>query len=332
MTTGRPASSSRSGTGAAPSPRSISGRCPDPASAPLVWGATPRCGRGGPGRVWWPSGPGWRDVSSGSTRAHHDRVATEEPRLRQAKLAALAEFAAGAGHELNNPLAVIVGRAQLLLVRETDPGAVRSLRAILTQAQRAHRILRDLMYVARPPEPRPRFCQPEEIVRNCLRDLRDGADERGVRLLAEVRGPELKVWADPDALRHVAEVLLRNALEATPKGGTVQVTTTTIPSAAGAAEALSWVVQDNGRGLSAADGLHLFDPFYCGRPGGPGARPRPSPRRPDRRAGRRRDPLACCPRPGDDLPRPHAAGRAAAGSRRAWWDVAALTEGRSAAN
>ena len=147
---------------------------------------------------------------------------------------------------------------------------IRSLRAILTQAQRAHRIVRDLMYVARPPEPRPRFCQPEEIVRNCLRDLRDGADERGVRLVAEVRGPELKVWADPDALRHVAEVLLRNALEATPKGGTIQVTTATAASAAGAAESLSWIVQDNGRGISAADGMHLFDPFYCGRQAGRG--------------------------------------------------------------
>src|SRR5262249_20675650 len=77
-----------------------------------------------------------------------DRVGSEEPRIRQAKLEALGEFAAGAGHELNNPLAVIVGRAQLLLARENNPQAVRSLRAILTQAQRAHRILRDLMYVA----------------------------------------------------------------------------------------------------------------------------------------------------------------------------------------
>jgi signal transduction histidine kinase len=203
-------------------------------------------------------------------RAHHDRVASEEPRLRQSKLDALAEFAAGAGHELNNPLAVIVGRAQLLLVRETDPAAIRSLRAIFTQAQRAHRILRDLMYVARPPEPRPRSCQPDEIVRNCLRDLRDAADERGVRLIAEARGSELKVWADPDALRHVAEVLLKNALEATPKGGTIEVTTATTASASGAAEALSWIVQDNGRGISAAEGMHLFDPFYCGRQAGRG--------------------------------------------------------------
>jgi signal transduction histidine kinase len=200
------------------------------------------------------------------TRAHRDHVANEEPRLRHAKLDALAEFAAGAGHELNNPLAVIVGRAQLLLVRETDPAAIRSLRAILTQAQRAHRILRDLMYVARTPEPRPRYCQFEEIVRNCLRDLREGTEERGVRLLAEVGGPETKVWADPEALRHLTEILLRNALEATPRGGAVQLTTSTT----GAADALTWTVQDNGRGIGAVEGTHLFDPFFCGRQAGRG--------------------------------------------------------------
>lgn len=197
-------------------------------------------------------------------RAHRDRVAAEELRLQAAKLAALAEFAAGAGHELNNPLAVVVGRAQLLLVRETDPASIRSLRAIMTQAQRAHRILRDLMYVARPPEPRPRCCQPDEIVRGCLRDLRELGDERGVRLVAEARGPEAKVWADPDALRHLTEILLRNALEATPKGGTIQVTTT---SAAGA---LEWIVQDHGRGINATEAAHLFDPFFCGRQAGRG--------------------------------------------------------------
>lgn len=197
-------------------------------------------------------------------RAHRDRLANEEPRLRQSKLDALAEFAAGAGHELNNPLAVIVGRAQLLLVRETDPGAIRSLRAILHQAQRAHRILRDLMYVARPPELRPRFCQPEEIVRSCLRDFKAEADARGVRLLADQDEPASKVWADPDALRHLTEVLLRNALEATPRGGTIHVIAT------GDARKLRWTVRDNGRGVTPEEGSHLFDPFYCGRQAGRG--------------------------------------------------------------
>ena len=106
-----------------------------------------------------------RQPARRALRAYREQVEQGEPKLRQAKLDALAEFAAGAGHELNNPLAVIVGRAQLLLTNEADPGRLRSLRAIIVQAQRAHRILRDLMFVARVPEPRPRICQPDEIVR-----------------------------------------------------------------------------------------------------------------------------------------------------------------------
>jgi signal transduction histidine kinase len=196
--------------------------------------------------------------------AYRLRVADEETRLGQAKLAALAEFAAGAGHELNNPLAVIVGRAQLLLARESDAATVRSLRAILGQAQRAHRILRDLMAVARPPELRPRLCQPDEVIRACLRDAQPEAEARGVQLVVAAHDSGPRVWADPDALRHIAEVLLRNALEALPPGGTIRV------SAEANAQALSWTFQDNGRGIAAGARPHLFDPFYCGRQAGRG--------------------------------------------------------------
>ena len=196
--------------------------------------------------------------------AHRKRVALEEPARRRQHLDALAEFAAGAGHELNNPLAVIVGRAQLLLAKEDDPDATRSLRAIIAQAQRAARILRDLMYVARPPEPRPRPCSPEEVVRASLRDLQGEADARGVRIVAEAREPGLKVWVDPDPLRQIADVLLRNALEATPPGGAIQF------NAWGDGRTIRWTVHDNGRGIGATEGLHLFDPFYCGRQAGRG--------------------------------------------------------------
>jgi signal transduction histidine kinase len=196
--------------------------------------------------------------------AYHQLAASEDARHRSAKLAALAEFAAGAGHELNNPLAVIVGRAQLLLVKAADPDVARSLRTILNQAQRAHRILRDLMYVARPPQPRQRFCLPDEIVRASVRDAREEAEGRGVRLQVETPECGRRVWADPDGLRHLADALLRNALEATPKGGLVRFL------ARGDATELRWSVEDSGRGLSQKESEHLFDPFFCGRQAGRG--------------------------------------------------------------
>lgn len=199
-----------------------------------------------------------------AVRGHRGRVARDESSKMRSSLASMAEFAAGAGHELNNPLAVIMGRAQLVLARTVDPDTSRSLRAIIAQAQRAHRILRDLMYVARPPESRPRACQPDEIVRASLRDLQHEADAQGVRLILDAREAGSKVWADPEPLRQVADILTRNALEASSTGGTIRFST------GGDARNLRWVVHDSGRGISSTEAAHLFDPFYCGRQAGRG--------------------------------------------------------------
>ena len=188
----------------------------------------------------------------------------EDDRLGKLKREALGEFAGGAGHELNNPLAVIVGRAQLLLARTDDPETMRSLRIILSQAGRAHRILRDLMFVARPPTPRPRPCRPADVLRACLRDLQDECTARGIRLSSEIDDSAPTGTLDPDALRHLAEILLRNAIQATPAGGKVVVRSNVHGNE------FAWFFIDSGKGTSPHDAAHLFDPFYCGRQAGRG--------------------------------------------------------------
>lgn len=196
--------------------------------------------------------------------AHRRCLRQVESSQESERLSALAQFAAGAGHELNNPLAVIMGRAQLLLGRTNNPDAVRSLNAIIGQCQRAHRILRDLIYVARPPAPRPRLCQPGEVVRAGLRDLEVEAEARGVRLIVEPSEPMGWAMTDPDPLRHLADALVRNAIEATPRGGSVRVRSVLD------AGFLTWEVLDSGPGLSDEAVERLLDPFYCGRQAGRG--------------------------------------------------------------
>ena len=63
----------------------------------------------------------------------------------QPKLAALAEFAAGAGHEINNPLAVISGQGQYLFDARADDRRRHALESIVRQTRRIHAILTDLM-------------------------------------------------------------------------------------------------------------------------------------------------------------------------------------------
>ncbi|WP_165252674.1 ATP-binding protein [Paludisphaera soli] len=190
----------------------------------------------------------------------------ERGRIQAAKLEALAEFAAGAGHELNNPLAVIVGRSQLLMAQAADPDAARSLGIILGQARRTHRILRDLMFIARPSEPRPRLCRPAEVLRACLADFEAECESRGIRLEGSFDEPELQAWMDPEDLRHVAESLLRNAIQAVaaPAGGSIQL------RAGRQGRELRLRVADSGKGVGDAEAVHLFDPFFCGRQAGRG--------------------------------------------------------------
>jgi signal transduction histidine kinase len=152
----------------------------------------------------------------------------------------------------------------LLLARAEDPEVERSLRIILGQAQRAHRILRDLMFVARPPAPRPRTCKPPEVLQSLLVEFERECAARGVRLLTDLDDSSPIAWADPDSLRHLAEILLRNALQATPPGGRIHVRSSRED------DQFVWSFSDNGKGIGPEEANHLFDPFFCGRQAGRG--------------------------------------------------------------
>ena len=95
--------------------------------------------------------------------SHKSQISTTDPLLR-AKLEALAEFAAGAGHEINNPVATIAGRAELLLRNETQPERRQALLTIGAQALRIRDMIGDLMLFARPPKPEPQLLNLAQVV------------------------------------------------------------------------------------------------------------------------------------------------------------------------
>jgi signal transduction histidine kinase len=206
-------------------------------------------------------------------RALEEQVHGEAQRLQRGKLTALAEFAAGAGHEINNPLAVISGQAQYLLSHESDwfqtsaeEAPRKALEAIITQTRRIHGILRDLMQFARPAPACPGWLDLPTLLGEIASGLTELAAQRRVRIDLTLQPERLPVYADAGQLRTALTCLLRNAIEAAPTEGWARLVL--LRPAEG--EQIEVGVEDSGTGPEASQRPHLFDPFYSGRTAGRG--------------------------------------------------------------
>lgn len=188
---------------------------------------------------------------------------SESNRLQKMKLRAMAEFAAGAGHEINNPLAVISGQGQYLLGRETDPARQAPLRAIIRQAERIHQILTDLMQFAKPPVPALQTFDLRKVVSNLVEQSRPQLAAKNLHLEQVDADRSALVIADPEMIRTAISCLLRNAMEASPTNGWIRLTLLV-------GENVQVVIEDSGPGPKPAHHGHLFDPFFSGRTAGRG--------------------------------------------------------------
>lgn len=182
------------------------------------------------------------------------------------RLAALGEFAAGAGHEINNPLATIVSRVQQLLKDETDPQRRYSLGVIAGQAYRIRDMIGDVMTFARPPAPQRVGVDVTGWLRTLLDPVVVDYAAAGVMLRTDVAA-DFGGRFDPAQGAIVVHELLRNARQAVTGIANPVIVVRAIPASA---EGWRLVVEDNGRGFTDLERRHAFDPFFSGRQAGRG--------------------------------------------------------------
>jgi signal transduction histidine kinase len=184
--------------------------------------------------------------------------------LEVQKLEAMAEFAAGAGHEINNPLTVISGRAQLLLREESDPERQHALALISAQAMRVYEMIADMMLFARPP--RPEF-QPVELVKlvdDLTADFLPRCQGQDTAICRTGDSEPIHIQADPTQINVALRAICQNSMEALGSGGHVE-----IDLGHGADEA-TIRIRDDGPGIKPEERRHIFDPFYSARQAGRG--------------------------------------------------------------
>ncbi|HKQ47247.1 MAG TPA: HDOD domain-containing protein [Phycisphaerae bacterium] len=196
------------------------------------------------------------------------RAAALEPhRIRNSTLDTVLAMAAGAAHDLNNPLAVISGRAQLLHSRITNEPVRAVLKEIAGQAQSASNIVTELMDFARPCTPVPESINPAEFFETLRTELAAAGLLDGRDLSLEVAPSTPPVWFDRTQLSHLFRELIANSVEATtPDGG--RLTVKAAPDLA--EEHVVMRVSDNGRGMTADVLGRAMDPFFSHRPAGRG--------------------------------------------------------------
>jgi signal transduction histidine kinase len=196
-------------------------------------------------------------------------VQASEARLLQAdKLAAIGKVYAGLTHEINNPLSILLSRVKLMLdtARMTGLSAetVRDLEVVERHGNRIAEIVRGfLAFVRKAPLER----APVDLNR-CVEEaaalVGKGFDKQAVRIEADLAPALPLIVASANQIQQVLVNFLNNARDAMAEGGTIRVRTACRDGSVLAE------VSDGGKGMSADEMRHVFEPFYTTKPVGHG--------------------------------------------------------------
>jgi two-component system NtrC family sensor kinase len=201
-----------------------------------------------------------RDVSERQKAGHQLR--------RAEKLSALGQLIAGVAHELNNPLAVVMGYSQVLVRKgDLDEKTEASLQRILFESERAAKIVRDLLAFARPSDLQKTATNVNRMVSGVLEDQEPNLRAAGIQLEKQLAKDLPDTMADHNQIEQVLGNLISNAIYALSARPQPRILTITTEEAG---NYMRIGVTDNGAGIPKEALGKIFDPFFTTKPLGKG--------------------------------------------------------------
>lgn len=187
--------------------------------------------------------------------------------LQAAKLASVGELASGMAHEINNPIGIILGRADYVLTTEKNlsPEIREDLKVVKNQAERVANTVRGLLTFARPSSLRMERVNLKKVVEHAIALETPRCRTSQVEIQRSLPGTLPFIQADPDQLQQVLVNLMNNAIDAMPRGGRIAISIVNADD-----EKLAVNISDTGSGISEEDQTRVFDPFFTTKAPGKG--------------------------------------------------------------
>jgi len=185
---------------------------------------------------------------------------------RQASLARLGEMAAGAAHEMNNPLAVIAGRSQLLsMTLSKGSKEQKAAQSVFQESHKLSSLITSLRLIADPPKPHLVPTDLGSLLEETVNQFMSSARQRdkATTFSLKVIDKLPAVLIDPEQVHGAVRELLLNAVQARPQSA-VQVKARLEPGG----EAVVVQVIDDGEGMDPYTLEHAMDPFFSAKTAG----------------------------------------------------------------
>jgi two-component system NtrC family sensor kinase len=193
----------------------------------------------------------------------------QEQLIQSEKMSAIGQLIAGVAHDLNNPLASVVGFADYLVENSglVPPDLVEPLRAIQQEAERAAGIVKNLLTFARKQEQRRQVAAIRELVDNTLLLLRNQLIACKIETTVDIAPGIPDVCVDVNQLQQVFVNLIHNAAQAI---AAARVGSRIAIRARAWLDGVAITVEDDGPGVPPDLVERIFEPFFTTKNPGEG--------------------------------------------------------------
>jgi len=202
---------------------------------------------------------------------HEERVVHLKHIYQTDRLAIIGQLAAGAAHEIRNPLTGIKSAIQYVKGDIQDPVKREMMQSVLLEVDRINEILTGLLSFSRQNNPVKHEFDLSVLIEQTLELIRNTRIKKQVQFTVTFFAPSIPVVADSDQLKQVLLNIILNAIDAiADEGDEGEIAIGVKREIIGGAMFYVITVADNGRGISEDSLEKLFDPFFTTKEDGTG--------------------------------------------------------------